>query len=195
MQPTVFLDRDGTMIHDIGYLRRVEEVRWFGFTTDAIRSLNRAGFLVCVTTNQSGIGRGHYTEDDLRGIHGSMQADLEASGARVDGWFYCPHHPLAEVERYRAVCACRKPRPGLIEQAASAFAIDLPRSFVVGDKVLDVGLATAVGARGILVRTGHGEDAMREHAGVIPGAAHVAMNLMDAVAWILAESGHPREAL
>ena len=193
MRPAVFLDRDGTMIHDIGYLSRIDQVRWFGSTVDAIRLLNRAGFLVSVTTNQSGIGRGRYTEDDLRDIHAHMHAYLEAAGARVDGWFYCPHHPEAEVPEYRAVCECRKPRPGMIHQAAARFPIDLARSFVIGDKLLDVGLAAEVGARGILVRTGHGEETVAAHAGVVPSAAHVAGTLMEATAWLLAESGHPRE--
>ena len=192
MRPAVFLDRDGTMIHDIGYLSRIDQVRWFGSTVDAIRLLNRVGFLVSVTTNQSGIGRGRYTEDDLRDIHAHMHAYLEAAGARVDGWFYCPHHPEAEVPEYRAVCECRKPRPGMIHQAAARFPIDLARSFVIGDKLLDVGLAAEVGARGILVRTGHGEETVAAHAGVVPSAAHVAGTLMEATAWLLAESGHPR---
>jgi D-glycero-D-manno-heptose 1,7-bisphosphate phosphatase len=192
VKPAVFLDRDGTMIHDVGYLRRIEEVRWFASTVDAIRLLNRAGFLVCVTTNQSGIGRGHYTEEDLREIHARMAADLAASGARIDGWFYCPHHPDAEVEAYRMVCECRKPRPGMIQQAAQAWAIDLPRSFVIGDKLLDVGLATEAGARGILVRTGYGAQIERDHAGLVPGADFIAADLMEATSWLLLASGHPR---
>lgn len=193
MTPAVFLDRDGTMIHDVGYLRHVDEVRWFASTIDAIRLLNRAGFLVCVTTNQSGIGRGHYTEADLAGIHASMAADLAAGDARIDGWFYCPHHPDAELPEYRRVCECRKPKAGLIDQARARFEIDLARSFVIGDKALDVGLATSAGVRGILVRTGYGEETLREHSGLVPGAAFVAFDLMEATAWLLGESGHPRD--
>jgi D-glycero-D-manno-heptose 1,7-bisphosphate phosphatase len=121
-----------------------------------------------------------------------MHAHLEAAGARVDGWFYCPHHPDAEVLQYRAVCECRKPRPGMIHQATARFPIDVARSFVIGDKLLDMGLATEVGARGILVRTGHGEETFAAHEGVVPGAAHVAAGLMEATAWLLGHSGHPR---
>jgi D-glycero-D-manno-heptose 1,7-bisphosphate phosphatase len=193
VKPAVFLDRDGTMIHDVGYLARVDEVRWYASTIDAVRLLNRAGFLVCVTTNQSGIGRGHYTEADLAAIHERMDADLSAGDARVDGWFYCPHHPEAEVAEYRRVCECRKPRAGMIDQARARFALDIARSFVIGDKLLDLGLAASAGARGILVRTGYGEGTLREHAGVVPGAGFVASDLMEATAWLLAESGHPRE--
>lgn len=188
MKPAVFLDRDGTMIHDVGYLRRVDEVRWFPATIDAIRLFNRAGYLVCVTTNQSGIGRGHYTEADLASIHADMDRVLTTAGARVDGWFHCPHHPEAEVPEYRTVCECRKPRPGMIRQAEARFPIDLSRSFVVGDKMLDIGLALEVGARGILVRTGYGGNVEREHAGQVPGASFVASDLMEATSWVLREN-------
>jgi len=191
MRPAVFLDRDGTMIHDIGYLSRYDDVRWFGSTVDAIRMMNRAGFLVLVTTNQSGIGRGLYTEAALQSIHERMARYLEAGGAVVDGWFYCPHHPDAEIEAYRSVCTCRKPSPGMIQQAVRQFEIDLAYSFGIGDKLADLGAATAAGARGILVRTGYGESTMRAHPEAA-GASHVAPDLMAATSWLLLQSGFPR---
>ncbi|MEO8480823.1 MAG: HAD family hydrolase [Acidobacteriota bacterium] len=193
MRPAVFLDRDGTMIHDVGYLRRLDEVRWFASTIDAIRLINRAGFLVFVVTNQSGIGRGVIAPEFVPEVHRRMNDLIEAGGARVDGWFYCPHHPRAEVEMYRAVCECRKPMPGLIRQAEAAHAIDLPRSFVIGDKPIDVGLGVGVGARGILVRTGYGEETLQTCGGQVPGAAFVAADLMEATSWLLGASGHPRD--
>jgi D-glycero-D-manno-heptose 1,7-bisphosphate phosphatase len=194
LRPAVFLDRDGTMIHDVGYLRRLDDLRWFPSTVDAVRLLNRAGFLVFVVTNQSGIGRGAIAPEFVPVVHAHMAGTLEAGGARVDGWFFCPHHPRAEVEMYRAVCGCRKPQPGLIRQAEAQHAIDLPRSFVIGDKSIDVGLGVAVGARGILVRTGYGEDTVQAHGGQIPGAAFVAADLMEATSWLLGASGHPHDA-
>ncbi len=190
MRPAVFLDRDGTMVHDVGYLSRLEDLRWFPWTVEAVRLLNRVGFLVCVTTNQGGIGLGHYTEAFLHDVHARMAAVLEQGGARVDGWFHCPHHPAARTEAFRADCECRKPRAGMIHQATARFDIDLARSFVIGDKVADLGLAENAGARGILVRTGYGEDVVRAHGGVVPGAAHVAADLMEATAWLLGQ--HPR---
>jgi D-glycero-D-manno-heptose 1,7-bisphosphate phosphatase len=193
-RPAVFLDRDGTMIHDVGYLRRLEDLRWFTSTVDAIRLLNRAGFLVCVVTNQSGIGRGVIAPEFVPDVHAIMAKTLDEGGARVDGWFYCPHHPRAEVLAYRAVCDCRKPEPGLIRQATARFPIDLARSFVIGDKPIDVGLGVAVGARGILVRTGYGDEALRDRGGTLPEAAHVAADLMEATSWLLGQSGHPRPA-
>jgi D-glycero-D-manno-heptose 1,7-bisphosphate phosphatase len=193
-QAAVFLDRDGTMIQDVGYLRRFEDVRWFASTIDAVRLMNRAGFLVFVVTNQSGIARGVIDPDFVPAVHQRMAAALESGGARVDGWFYCPHHPRGEVEAYRAVCDCRKPEPGLIRQAEALHPIDLSRSFVIGDKPIDVGLGVAVGARGILVRTGYGEEAVQAHGGAVPGAAFVAADLMEATSWLLGASGHPRDA-
>jgi D-glycero-D-manno-heptose 1,7-bisphosphate phosphatase len=194
-KPAVFLDRDGTLIHDVGYLSRVEDVQWYPWSIDAIRLLNRAGFLVCVTTNQGGVGLGFYGADLVHRVHAEMAAAVESGGGRVDGFFYCPHHPLAVVEEFRAECDCRKPRPGMIRQAEARFAIDLSRSFVVGDKIADVGLAANVGARGLLVKTGYGCAELERHGGDIPGAAFVAETVFEAAAWILTSAGFPKEAL
>jgi D-glycero-D-manno-heptose 1,7-bisphosphate phosphatase len=178
-QPAVFLDRDGTMVRDVGYLSRREDLHWLPYTIDAIRLLNRAGFLVFVITNQGGIALGFCTETFVRQTHDEMSAFIAAAGGRVDGWFFCPHHPLARDRSLRVECECRKPRAGMIRQASEQFAIDL---------------AAGIGARGILVRTGYGEAEVKRHNGDVPGAAYVAAELMDATTWILTQSGHPREA-
>ena len=193
MQPAVFLDRDGTMVQDVGYLSRLEDLHWFPWTIEAVRLLHRAGFLLCVTTNQSGIALGFCTDAFVRRVHEEMSAAIEAAGGRIDGWFYCPHHPEAAIDALRMECECRKPRPGLVRQAQERFDIDLTRSFVIGDKAADVGLAESVGARGILVRTGYGESELVRHNGRAPGTAHVATDLLGAATWILAEAGHPKE--
>ena len=193
MTPAVFLDRDGTLIQDVGYLSRVEDVQWYPWSIDAIRLLNRAGFLVCITTNQGGIGLGFYGVDLLDRVHGMMAADVEASGGRIDGFFFCPHHPNAVVDQWRGDCDCRKPKPGMVHQATSRFPIDLERSFVVGDKLADVNLGRNVGSRSILVKTGYGEAELVRHHGQVPGAAFVAETVLEAVSWILTESGFPRE--
>jgi D-glycero-D-manno-heptose 1,7-bisphosphate phosphatase len=205
----VFLDRDGTMIHDPGYLARLEGLQWYPWTIDAIRLLNRAGFLVFVTTNQGGVALGLYEEAFVHTVHGIMTERITAGGGRVDGWFYCLHHPRGLTDALRVDCDCRKPRPGMIRQAQERFSIDLAKSFVVGDKLSDVGLAAAVGARAVLVRTGHGAEteALFERAsgservartergaGAAEPPALIADNLMEACAWILRLSGHPREA-
>src|SRR4051812_8499447 len=131
MQPAVFLDRDGTMIVDVHYMKRIEQLSWYPWTMDAIRLLKRAGFLVFVTTNQGGVALGLYPESFVLELHKAMAASLAAAGAEVDGWFYCPHHPEAIDAALRVACECRKPGLGMVSQAQEKFAIDLSRSFVI----------------------------------------------------------------
>lgn len=184
-KPAVFIDRDGTMIHDVGYLSRAEQVQWYSWTMDAIRLLNRAGYLACVVTNQGGIGLGYTTDAFVNATHAAMAKTLEAAGARVDGWYYCPHHPDATTPALAIDCACRKPGRGMIDAAMQDHAIDLAKSFTIGDKAIDVALGSGVGAKGILVKTGYGEGQLAKAGGVIPGVAYVADDLMSAVSWIL----------
>src|SRR5262245_54409884 len=179
MQPAVFLDRDGTMVRDVGYLSRLEDLYWFPYTVDAVRLLNRAGFLVFVTTNQGGIGLGFYPEAFVIRTHQEMAAFITAGGGRVDGWYYCPHHPRAAIGPLGVPCGCPKAQPGMARQAQQRCAIDLARSFVVGDKAGDLGLARSVGARGVIVRTGHGEAELAR-LGEAASAAHVSVDLMEA---------------
>jgi D-glycero-D-manno-heptose 1,7-bisphosphate phosphatase len=193
MRPAVFLDRDGTMVREVGYLGRAEDLHWFPWTVEAIRLLRRAGFLICVTTNQGGIGLGLFSETFLQQLHRTMDAHLARAGAAVDGWFYCPHHPRAVIAEFAIDCECRKPNPGMIRQAVRQFDIDPSRSFVIGDKQIDVGLAEQAGTRGVLVRTGQGEEELARRGGMMPGAAHVAANLLEAASWILVATGHPKE--
>lgn len=186
-RPAVFLDRDGTMIEDVSFLVRASDVRWYPYTLEAIRLFNRAGFLVIVTTNQSAVGRGYITEAGLAAIHDEMDRHVSAGNARIDAWLYCPHHPSADLEQYRVECPCRKPQPGLIQQACERFDIDLSRSFGIGDKMADVGAARRAGARGVLVETGDGADVVAAHGGQVPEASYVAADLMAAASWVLAE--------
>ncbi len=186
-RPAVFIDRDGTMIHDVGYLSRTEQVQWYSWTMDAIRLLNRAGYLVCVVTNQGGIGLGHTTDAFVTATHAAMAKTLEDAGARIDGWYYCPHHPDATTPALAIDCACRKPGRGMIDAAMKDHAIDLTKSFTIGDKAIDVALGAGVGAKGILVKTGYGDVQLAKSGGTIPGAAYVAEDLMSAVSWILQE--------
>ena len=182
MRRGVFLDRDGTLIEEVGYLNRLDRIAFYPFSVDAIRLLNRAGFAVIVVTNQSGVARGLFDEPFVEATHRSLSETLARGGARVDDFSYCPHHPDATVAAYRRECDCRKPQPGLLKQAAGRHQLDLSRSFVVGDRMHDIECGTAVGAAGALVRTGYGmahEAAARAHATVVTD------NLMEAVSWIL----------
>jgi D-glycero-D-manno-heptose 1,7-bisphosphate phosphatase len=184
VKPAVFLDRDGTLIEDIGYLRFAREVAFYPWSVDAVRALNRAGFPVVVITNQSGVARGLLTEPMIEDVHRHVSLLLDAGGARVDAYYYCPHHPEATVAVYRKRCDCRKPACGMIERAAADLGLDPARSFVVGDKWIDVGAARAAGARGILVRTGYGAIEESEPPPDLTADA-VVDNLVEAVSWIL----------
>jgi len=151
MKPAAFLDRDGTIVEDIGYLHEPDKVQLLSGAAPAIARLNEAGILVVVVTNQSGIGRGMYGVEDYRAVQERLDALLAAFGARIDASYYCPHHP-----RFTGPCDCRKPGTKLFEEARAALAIDFGRSFWVGDKLSDAQPARLLGGQGILVATGEG---------------------------------------
>jgi D-glycero-D-manno-heptose 1,7-bisphosphate phosphatase len=172
------------MIEDVGYLDSLSRIAFYPWTVDAIRMLNRAGLPVVVVTNQAGIARGMFGDAFVAETHREIEAYLEAGGARVDAYYYCPHHPEGRVAEYTRRCDCRKPGRGMIDQAAADLALDPARSFVVGDKWIDVQLGRAVGARAILVRTGNGaEEEMRPPEHVMADA--VVDNLAAAASWII----------
>jgi D-glycero-D-manno-heptose 1,7-bisphosphate phosphatase len=182
--PAVFLDRDGTLIEEVGYLDRVERLELFPWTIEALRLMRRAGFKLVVITNQAGVARGYFDEALVQSVHRYLGDRFAAAGAAVDAFYYCPHHPEATVPAYRANCACRKPNPGLVEQAVREHAIDLEQSFVVGDRWLDVRTAQNAGARGILVRTGYGAHESR-HPEPGVSAAVVVDHVFQAASWIV----------
>jgi D-glycero-D-manno-heptose 1,7-bisphosphate phosphatase len=180
----VFLDRDGTLLEDANYVRELERLVFFPFSVDAVRLLNRADFAVVVVTNQAGIARGIVEESFVARAHAFITERLAEGGARIDAYYYCPHHPKGIVEEYRRACDCRKPQPGMLNRAAEDLGLDLKRSFIVGDKLHDLEAAHAVGARGVLVRTGYGrQDEALPDRRVQPAA--IVDNLMGAVSWIL----------
>lgn len=181
-RPAVFLDRDGTLIvRDREFLTDPADVRLMDGAADAVKRLRDAGYLVFVATNQSAVARGLVTERTLAAIHAKMCALLEAESASLDAVYSCPHHPEGERELYRTVCECRKPKPGMLRQAADEWSVDLARSWMVGDSERDLEAGRAVGARTILVRTGEGGK-------VDPnGADHVARDLSEAAKLILNE--------
>jgi D-glycero-D-manno-heptose 1,7-bisphosphate phosphatase len=181
----VFLDRDGTLIEEVGYLDRPERVVLYPWATDAIRALNQAGVRVIMVTNQSGVARGFFTEGVVRLVHRRIAHLLADGHAHFDAYYYCPHHPDGRVAEYARACECRKPGRGMVDRAVEEFGIDPARSFAVGDRWLDVGLARTIGGQGILVRTGYGADEeQRPPDGVAADA--VVNNLVEAASWILA---------
>ncbi|WP_246545411.1 D-glycero-beta-D-manno-heptose 1,7-bisphosphate 7-phosphatase [Pelotalea chapellei] len=155
MQRAVFLDRDGTINQEKDYLYRIEDFEFIPGVPEAVKIFNAAGFLVVVVTNQSGVARGYYTEEDVDILHRYVSSQLEGAGAKIDCWMYCPHHPSGKGS-YALPCACRKPLPGMLRDAARQLDIDLQSSIMIGDKRADVEAAIAAGCRPILVRTGYG---------------------------------------
>lgn len=152
----VFLDRDGTLNEDRGYVYSRDQFVWIPGAVEAIRALNDAGLFVVVVTNQAGVGHGFYSETDVLMLHRFMENEMEPYGARVDAWYYCPFHPEGRVEEYRVDAACRKPRAGMLLDAAKAHALDLSKSWLVGDKVSDIEAGRRAQTRTVLVRTGYG---------------------------------------
>ena len=149
--PAVFLDRDGTLIRDVGYLRRAGQIEILPGVPAALRLLRDQGFKLVVVTNQSAVARGWTTEREIAEIHRVIAAELEQDGARLDGFYYCPHHPDEGEGVYRQVCNCRKPKTGMIERACVDLALSPAASYVVGDQYRDIELAEQIGATGILI--------------------------------------------
>jgi len=152
----VFLDRDGTINEQMGYINHIGRFHLLSGAAAAIKKLNDAGIPVVVVSNQSGLARGYFPEELLTAVHDKMHTLLAEEGAYVDAIYYCPHHPEAKEERFREKCDCRKPKPGLVLQAADELDLDPKKSFVVGDRWSDIKTAANCGARSILVRTGYG---------------------------------------
>lgn len=155
MKRAVFLDRDGTINVEKEYLYQIAEFELIPGAAEAIQLFNRAGIMVVVVTNQSGVARGFYTEDDVENLHRHISRTLERHGAHIDAWLYCPHHPDGRGS-YALPCTCRKPSPGMLLEAARRYDIDLQNSAMIGDKRADIDAGKAVGCRTILVRTGYG---------------------------------------
>jgi D-glycero-D-manno-heptose 1,7-bisphosphate phosphatase len=183
----VFVDRDGTITEEVGYIRDIDHLKLLPNSAEAIRKLNRSGIKAIVVTNQSGVARGYYSEDHVRRVNDRLSALLKAEGAVLDGIYYCPHHPTEGNGPYTQACRCRKPGPGMLDQAASELRIGLDRSFVVGDKLTDMEMAHRVGAKGLLVLTGYGEgeSTRRGETGTEPD--RIVSDLGEAVEWILSQ--------
>lgn len=186
----VFMDRDGCLTEEVGYVNHVSRIRLLPRAGEAVRRLNAAGVPAVIVTNQAGIAKGYFSEEVLDAVNAEMLRQLAAAGARLDGLYVCTHHPEEGEPPYRADCDCRKPRPGLLLRAASELGLDLASSVMVGDKISDVGVAHAVGAAGVLVLTGYGRgewEHRRQLWSVKPD--HIAEDLLDAVEWALGRTG------
>ena len=183
-RPAVFLDRDGTINVDAGYIDRLERLELYPFAIDAIRLFRRAGYLVVVITNQAGVAQGLYGEDFVETTAQFIADQAKLGDTQIDGHYHCPHSPDAVVDRYRVDCECRKPKAGMARRAAEELGIDLSRSVVIGDRWRDLAVARAVGARGIMVKTGYGAtEALNPPPGMTADA--VCDDLIGAAVWLL----------
>lgn len=156
MVRAIFIDRDGTISEEVGYINHPSRFRLFAESPQALRLLHDNGWLTILVTNQAGVARGYFTEDMVLEVHDRLRKELEKEGAALDAIYYCAHHPSLGEPPYRIDCDCRKPKPGLIMQAATDFNIELDQSWMVGDRYSDIELARNAGVRSAFVLTGYG---------------------------------------
>lgn len=183
----VFFDRDGTLNEEVDFLSTPEQLQLIPGAAAAVRAVNLSGMAACVVSNQSGIARGLFRETDLGPIHEKLESQLARTGARLDSIYYCPHHPTEGIPPYNVDCDCRKPRTGMLRRAERELGIDLRRSYVVGDRLVDVQAGQAVGGKGILVLTGWGARTRGELAAGNVTPDFIAASVQEAVEFILHE--------
>jgi len=186
MRPAVFIDRDGTVNQQLGYINHISRFILLPNVGEAISLLNKHDRLVFITSNQSGVARGYFPIELVHEIHEQMISMLTNENACIDGIYFCPHHPSGELLEYKKACKSRKPDIGFIETAQREFDIDMGKSYVIGDRWLDIAFAHNAGLPGILVRTGYGRgewEYVTPPSGISP--AYVAENLLEAVRWLL----------
>ena len=190
MKPAIFMDRDGTVSHEVGYVNHLSRFRLYPYAVDAVRLINASGFLAVLVTNQAGVARGYFPESLVHEVHGELRSVLEKGGARLDGLYVCLHHPSVGEPPYRQDCACRKPRPGLLRQAEADLDIDLRRSWMVGDRRNDQEVAWNAGARATLVKSGYGRGELTHYGSAWPRQPDlVAEHLLEAVERIVSADG------
>jgi len=185
----VFLDRDGTINEEVGYLDSLDKFKIIPCAYEAIRLINESGMKVVVISNQAGVARGLFTEDFVKITHEHLLVTLRQKKAHIDNFYYCPHHPTEGIKLYRQNCNCRKPAPGMLLQAAQDLNIDLTKSYLVGDRFRDMEAAKKVGVKGVLVKTGYGQELLQDDG---PDEAteegkpdFIAADILEAVKWIL----------
>lgn len=185
-KPAVFMDRDGTINEQMGYINHLSRFKILERVPEAIRLLNDSDFLTIMVSNQSGVARDYFPIDLVYDVHSFLEKKLQKKGAHLDGIFFCPHYPSGKIREYCRECDCRKPKTGLLDQANDIFDIDMSRSYVVGDRYTDMEFAERAGLKGILVKTGYGRgdiEYVLPQKGVKP--VYIAEDLFDAVQWII----------
>lgn len=185
MKKAVFFDRDGTINEEAGYIRDLNNLKLIDGAAQAIDNLRQSGYLAILITNQSGPARGYYDENWVKTLNSTVKNLLEAEGTTLDEMYYCPHLPDGIVEEYTKECDCRKPGNKLFLQAKEKFDIDLSQSYMIGDKATDVEAGHNAGCKGILLKTGYGEQVLKGEYQSVPNADYIAQDILDASTWIL----------
>lgn len=186
-QPAVFIDRDGTISEEVGYVNHPSRFQLYPYSSTAIKLLNDNGWFAILVTNQAGVARGYFSEDVVKQVHQRLEDELIAASARLDGIYYCAHHPTVGEPPYRSDCDCRKPKAGLIKRASSDFEIDLAASWMVGDRYSDIELARNAGVQSCFVLSGYGRGEYEyQRAGWKYHPDLVCENLLEAVTRIVA---------
>ena len=182
----IFLDRDGTLIEEVGYLQRLEDIQIYPEAFEAVEKINQSGARAIVITNQSAIARGLIAEEDLEQVHRFLADAFDQNKARIDAFYHCPHHPTEGTGTNTRACDCRKPQPGLFLRAAQDLQLDLGASHMIGDKLQDIEAGHQAGCRSILVKTGYGqEEASNSLSNPLQRPDHISVNILEAVNWIL----------
>jgi D-glycero-D-manno-heptose 1,7-bisphosphate phosphatase len=185
MNKAVFLDRDGTINEEMGYINHVSRFKVFNFVPEAIHILNACGYKVIVVTNQSGVAKGYFKEELIKSVHAILYGELESKSARIDKIYYCPHHPEEGSPEYKIDCECRKPKPGMINAAKQEFDLDLGESFMIGDRYKDIIFGKNLGIKTIMVLTGYGLGEYTYQRESWPEKPdHICNNLLDAANFI-----------
>lgn len=191
----IFLDRDGTLIEEVGYLQHLEDIQIYPEAFEAVEKINQSGARAIVITNQSAIARGLIREKDLEQLHRFITDAFHQKGARIDAFYYCPHHPTEGTGVNTRTCDCRKPEPGLLLRAAQDLQLDLNASHMIGDTLRDIETGHRAGCRSILVKSGYGQEELLSPdkekgsgsslSNSLQRPDHVSINILEAVHWIL----------
>lgn len=189
----VFLDRDGVINEEVGYVDSLEKLTIIPVAYQAIRLINESGMKAVVVSNQAGVAKGLFTEELVKKVNDCLKTTLSQQGAYIDSFYYCPHHPTEGAEPYRQICNCRKPAPGMLIQAAQDLNINLKKSYFVGDRFRDMEAAKRAGVKGILVRTGYGSKLLQDDGPDMATPENkpdfITANILEAVKWILKVQG------
>jgi D-glycero-D-manno-heptose 1,7-bisphosphate phosphatase len=191
MKRAVFMDRDGTISEEVGYINHPSRFRVFPYSAAAVKLLNENGWLAIVVTNQAGVARGYFPEGMVGAVHDLLTSELESEGAHLDAIYYCAHHPAVGEPPYRLDCDCRKPKPGLILKAAKEFDIDLAQSWMIGDRYSDIEFARNAGVKSALVLSGYGRGEWEHQRSGQHQPDLISENLLEAVRQVVIDKASP----